>query len=154
MIDKTKTNLKKIKFIITLYILIFLTCILSISFIGKNMADFESYVLSIDEEQVKLKTVYLEFFETRNGLIVIDSLIIGFIITFFILIKLRVLVIFYFRVILLIFFFLFLIRIILVLVNIEDEYVDAIFKVNDVIGDINNDLLMQYLKSWKTQYNS
>jgi hypothetical protein len=118
------------------------------------MADFESFAFSIDEEQVKLKTAYNEFFETRNGLIVIDSLIIGFIITLFILIKLRVSVIFYFRVILLIFFFLFLIRIILVLVNIEDEYVDAIFRINDVIGDINNDLLVQYLKSWKTQYYS
>ena len=79
---------------------------------------------------------------------------IGFIITLLILIKLRVSVIFYFRVILLIFFFLYLIRIILVLVNIEDEYVDAIFRVNDVIANINNDFLKQYLKTWKTQYYS
>jgi hypothetical protein len=62
MIDFRKINLNKIKIIIALYILIFITCILSISFIGKNMADFESYLFSIDEEQVELKTAYNEFF--------------------------------------------------------------------------------------------
>ena len=118
------------------------------------MADFESYILSIDEEQGKFKIIYNEFFETRNGLIVMDSLIIGFIITLFILIKKKVSIILYYRAILFIIFFLFLIRIILVLVNIEDEYVNAIFKVNDVLGDINNNHLLKYIKSWKIQYYS
>ena len=116
------------------------------------MADFQNYIFSIDEEQQKIKNIYNEFFETRNGLIVIDSLIVGFIFTFFFLIKKRVSIYLYYRAILLIFFFLFLIRIILVLVNIEDEYVDAIFRINDVLGDVNNDLLLKYVKSWKNQY--